>query len=125
MSTIVLLGAGGFLAGHVERHFHKAGWRVVSVGRGAGAAEGDARHVWQLPHQEFAHLLAVEQPQLCVNATGRASVAASVLEPLADFEASTTVNFRILDDLRRRSPETIYVHLSSAAVYGNPVQLPV
>jgi UDP-glucose 4-epimerase len=127
VSTIFVLGGGGFLAGYIARHYRSQGWRVVLIGRGAAveAGDSDARHVWQLPHQEFAHLLAVERPQLCVNATGRASVPASVLEPLADFEASTTVNFRILDDLRRRSPETIYIHLSSAAVYGNPVRLPV
>lgn len=127
MSTIFVLGGGGFLANHIARYYRMRDWRVVAIGRGAGAnaAAGDARHVWQLPHQDFAHLLAVEQPQLCVNATGRASVPASVLEPLADFEASTTVNFRVLDDLRRRSPGTVYIHLSSAAVYGDPVQLPI
>jgi UDP-glucose 4-epimerase len=125
LKTIVVLGGGGFLAGHIERHYRSLGWRVVSIGRGAISRGDHLQHAWNLPHPEFAHLLAVEQPQICVNAAGRASVPASIVEPLADFEASTVLNFRILDDLRRRSPATVYIHLSSAAVYGDPVDLPM
>ncbi|MEI9805549.1 MAG: NAD-dependent epimerase/dehydratase family protein [Pseudolabrys sp.] len=125
MSTVIVLGGGGFLAGHIERHYHNLGWRVVSIGRAAAASEAAAKHVWSLPHSKFAHLLAVEQPQLCVNAAGRASVPASMVEPLADFEASTLLSYKILDDLRRRSPSSAYIHLSSAAVYGDPASLPV
>jgi len=125
MSTIIILGGGGFLAGHIACHYQKLGWRVVSVGRAAAASVGHARHVWNLPHPEFKHLLVVEQPHICVNAAGRASVPASTVEPLADFESSTLLDYRILDDLRRCSPATIYILLSSAAVYGNPSTLPV
>jgi UDP-glucose 4-epimerase len=125
VSTIVVLGGGGFLAGHIERHFKRLGWRVVSIGREAAASHSDVRHAWNLPHQEFAYLLAIERPEACVNAAGGASVPASMVEPLADFETSTLLNFRALDDLRRRSPSTAYIHLSSAAVYGDPARLPV
>jgi UDP-glucose 4-epimerase len=125
VSTILILGGGGFLAGHIQRRYRALGWRVVSVGREAGAAAGEVRHAWSLPHPELAHLLAVEQPDICVNAAGRASAPASMVEPLADFEASTLLNFHILDDLRRRSPGTVFIHLSSAAVYGDPACLPI
>ena len=125
MKTIVVLGGGGFLAGHIQQHYRSLGWRVISIGRGADASCGDVHHRWDLPHSEFAHLLAVERPQICVNAAGRSSVLASVVEPLADFEASTVLTFQVLNDLRRRSPSTIYIHLSSAAVYGDPVALPI
>jgi UDP-glucose 4-epimerase len=125
LSTIVILGGGGFLANHIQIHYRRLGWRVVSIGRAAAATRADVRHVWNLPHSEFASLLAVEQPDLCVNAAGRASVPASMVEPLADFETSTLLNYKVLDDLRRRSASTVYIHLSSAAVYGNPARLPV
>lgn len=125
MSTVIVLGGGGFLAGHICRRYRKLGWRVISIGRRANPADGHVRHAWQLPHTEFADLLSVERPDICVNAAGRASVPASMTDPLADFEASTILTFRILDDLRRRSAETVYIHLSSAAVYGNPESLPI
>ena len=130
MSTIVILGGGGFLGDQISHHYAKRGWRVVSIGRSAAMSNpsmpaAHVRHVWQLPHAEFAHLLAVEQPDVLVNAAGRASVPASMVEPLADFQTSTLLNYQVLEDLRRRSPQTVYIHLSSAAVYGNPSALPV
>lgn len=97
----------------------------MSVGLNATDEDCDARHAWDLPHPDFAHLLAVEQPDLCVNAAGRASVPASLIEPVADFEASVLLTIRLLDDLRRSCPAATYVHLSSAAVYGNPAVLPI
>ena len=98
---------------------------MVSVGRSAGASAAEARHRWDLPHREFGALLAVERPAICVNAAGRASVPASMDAPLADFEASTALTYQVLDDLRRFSPSTAFLHLSSAAVYGDPARLPV
>jgi UDP-glucose 4-epimerase len=120
VSTLLILGGGGFLARYITRHYERLGWRVVSVGRG-----GRVLHAWQLPHPELAPLLAVEQPAVCVNAAGMASVPASMVEPLADFESNTVLNYQVLDALRRRSPATVYIHLSSAAVYGDPRCLPV
>jgi len=125
LSTILILGGGGFLAGHVARHYGQRGWRVIAVGNAAGRAQADIAHVWRLPHPDLAHLLATEQPDLVVNAAGRASVGASLVEPLADFEGSAVLTFRVLDDMRRTCPEAAFILLSSAAVYGEPEQLPV
>lgn len=125
MSTIIVLGGGGFLAGYIERHYLARGWRVVSIGRSATVSPGAVHHSWQIPHPEFAHVMEVEQPDIVVNAAGRASVPASMVEPLADFEASTLLNYRVLDDLRRCSAHSVFIHLSSAAVYGEPKVLPI
>lgn len=129
MSTILVLGGGGFLASHVEQRYARRGWRVVSIGRsatdGAQAAGNYIRHAWNLPHPELAHLLAIEQPEICVNAAGKASVPASMVEPFADFQASTQLNYLMLEAVRARSPKTVYIYLSSAAVYGDPSALPI
>lgn len=125
MHTILVLGGGGFLAEEISLLYRERGWRVVSVGRSGKAAHAHVHHNWHLPHPEFGHLLAVEQPQLCVNAAGRASVQASMVDPLADFDGSVNLNLHVLEDIRRFSLSTVYLHLSSAAVYGNPESLPI
>ncbi len=125
MSVAFVLGAGGFLGGHVARHYRARGWRVVTIGPGDQDETSDLHLAWRLPHAEFARLLAAEKPRLCVNAAGSASVPTSVAEPLADFRANTALNAALLDDLRRHSPATIFLHFSSAAVYGNPAALPI
>ena len=59
MSTIVILGGGGFLGDHIGRHYGALGWRVVSIGRGAAMSDpgmpgAHVRHVWQLPHAAYS-----------------------------------------------------------------------
>jgi UDP-glucose 4-epimerase len=125
VSTIFILGGGGFLGDEIERHFRKLGWRTVSIGRRARGSMAQLRYEWHLPHQGFGDLLAAEKPQLCVNTAGTASVLNSLAEPLLDFNASAGLNFEILDNLRRCAPSTAYIYFSSAAVYGDPRTLPV
>lgn len=125
MSTILIVGGGGFLASHIQMHYRSLGWRVVEVGRRATANGSDGLHSWTVPHPEFAGLLTREKPDICVNAAGRASVSDSIQDPRQDFEASVDLNSYLLDLLRLSSPNTTYIHLSSAAVYGNPSKLPV
>ena len=45
--------------------------------------------------------------------------------PLSDFESNTLDTMRVLDTIRRQDKTCRYLHISSAAVYGNPVKLPV
>ncbi len=46
-------------------------------------------------------------------------------KPLHDFQLNTLNVFKILDAIRRCNPRCRFMNLSSAAVYGNPVSLPV
>lgn len=62
---------------------------------------------------------------LCINAAGSGDVSYSINHPVADFEANTLDVVKFLDGLRRYSPGCKYIHISSAAVYGNPRSLPV
>jgi dTDP-glucose 4,6-dehydratase/UDP-glucose 4-epimerase len=65
------------------------------------------------------------QFDLCVNCSGAASVPASIENPSRDFSLNAFNVFKILDAVRKNSPDCKVINLSSAAVYGNPVNLPV
>jgi dTDP-glucose 4,6-dehydratase/UDP-glucose 4-epimerase len=45
--------------------------------------------------------------------------------PLSDFESNTLDNIRVLDSIQRYNNGCRYLHISSAAVYGNPEKLPI
>lgn len=55
---------------------------------------------------------------------GTASVPQSVAEPYRDFENNLGLAMHLLELIRTRRPDTPVIFASSAAVYGNPVQLP-
>jgi dTDP-glucose 4,6-dehydratase/UDP-glucose 4-epimerase len=61
----------------------------------------------------------------CVNAGGNSNVNASVENPAEDFHSNVNETFKILDAIRQFNKNCKYLHISSAAVYGNPEQLPI
>lgn len=74
---------------------------------------------------QWEELLQTTSFDVCLNASGSGNVSYSVTHPLLDFEANVLDVIRILDAIKIYQPNCKYVHISSAAVYGNPACLPV
>lgn len=129
--TALVIGAAGFIGRHVCKTFNRAGYRVVGIGieppENAPLAFLDGYHSLTIPTTtgELGGVVRNNKPFVCIHCAGRSSVPHSILNPLADFRAGVDVTFEILDNLRLFSPGTRLIFLSSAAVYGDPVRLPV
>lgn len=125
----LVTGVGGFLGRYITRHFAANGWEVIGVDRhafeNAPVRSLKSYHAMELPSPAFSALIKEIQPAVCVHCAGRASVPQSVVDPAADFAGNTNLTFELLNALRVHAPECRFVLLSSAAVYGNPVRLPV
>lgn len=61
----------------------------------------------------------------CINCSGAASVPASLNDPFRDFTLNTYNVVKMLDAIRLNQPQCKFINLSSAAVYGNPSELPI
>ena len=111
----LVTGASGFLGGHICKGLRADGWTVVAAGRPE----------LEIPSPAFERRLQETSPSLVVHCAGPASVAASVEDPVADFLGSAGVLVALLERLAgiRRKPRLLL--LSSAAVYGDPIRLPV
>jgi dTDP-glucose 4,6-dehydratase/UDP-glucose 4-epimerase len=62
---------------------------------------------------------------LCINASGSANVGFSFENPEKDFELNVVNVQKILEAIRDYNPGCKFINLSSAAVYGNPINLPI
>lgn len=125
-NTVLLTGACGFLGSRIAKRLSAAGYRVVGIDRCESADPSlSDHHVMSLPDQRFFEILAAETPGAVVHTAGPASVVGSVDDPLADFNGSVATHAFLFDAVRRFSPDSRVVMLSSAAVYGDPVSLPV
>jgi UDP-glucose 4-epimerase len=129
MKTVLITGVAGFIGRYVARYFSKQGWKVIgtdnSQPENAPLANLSAYQRLQLPDPEFSNLLQAYKPDALIHCAGRASVALSVVDPAADFHSNTLLTFNLLDALRFNAPECKFIFLSSAAVYGNPLKLPI
>jgi UDP-glucose 4-epimerase len=110
----LVTGARGFLGAYVQAALAGRG-KIVAVGR------PDV----EIPSSTFDRLLESTRPELVVHCAGPASVAASLADPAADFDAGVVVTFELLNRLRRLRPAPRVVFISSAAIYGDPPVLPI
>jgi len=62
---------------------------------------------------------------LCINAAGIGSIAPSFTNPVNDFSLHSYLTLNILENIRCYNPTCKYINISSAAVYGEPLYLPI
>lgn len=128
-STVLITGIAGFIGRYVSRYFKQQGWQVVGLdtahAENAPVANTIAYYTLKLPDQTLGTIIQHHQPDVLIHCAGRASVGLSITEPSIDFYSNAVVTFEVLQTLRTWAPQCKFIYLSSAAVYGNPTQLPI
>jgi UDP-glucose 4-epimerase len=129
---ILVTGAGGFLGSHICNYFGLQGHSIAAIDRAPAPSENAALYanLWNsyamsLPDKTFISIIRDFQPTLLIHCAGSASVPYSMQEPYDDFQQAAGVTAFMLETLRKHMPSCHFVFLSSAAVYGNPQELPV
>mgnify|MGYP006089099107 CR=1 FL=1 len=74
---------------------------------------------------DYSDLFQKQEFDVCINCSGAASVPDSITNPQRDFVLNTYNVFKQLDAIRKHNPTCRYINLSSAAIYGNPEELPI
>jgi len=131
IKSALVLGANGFIGSHLVSKLKRQGSYVVGID--IGEAPPNSLNLLppqtfikiHLPDPGFARILHEYQPDIVINAAGSASVPASLADPSRDFYNSVHVCFFVLEELRKNLPGCRFLQLSSAAVYGNPTELPI
>lgn len=124
---LLVTGALGFIGGSVARRAARLGHAVVGTSRTEDpipAPAGFPILVADDPRALAAAVRAVA-PDVILHAAGRASVGASLSAPADDFEGSVTPWQALLEAVRAMDRRPRLIFPSSAAVYGNPDDLPV
>lgn len=124
-ASILILGSNGFIGSHLVEYFLSSGFAV------SGYDVTDSKNTsidFYKSNEQHTVLESVFNDQsfdYCINAAGNGNLNQSISEPELDFIANTHFTLQILEKLRIYIPECKYLHISSAAVYGNPQTLPV
>jgi UDP-glucose 4-epimerase len=74
---------------------------------------------------DFHELFRKNQFDICINCSGAASVPDSFVHPLRDLLLNTFNVAKMLESIKIFNPECKFINLSSAAIYGDPVKLPI
>lgn len=124
---LLVTGSRGFIGGSVGRFFAQAGHEVLGLSRSSQpAADWSGRHFQaDVASADISTVVREFAPDVIFHAAGTASVGASFNTPLDDLRAAALTWANTLDGVRRSGRQPLILFPSSAAVYGNPPQLPV
>ncbi len=122
---ILVIGSQGFIGSHIVQHFLSQGFEVFGCDLVEFNTEKYHYQKISILSSDFEKLFLENNFDVCINASGSGNVGFSVENPMSDFEANSLSVIKALDTIRKYQPTCKYVHISSAAVYGNPKQLPV
>ena len=121
--NLLIIGSKGFIGSHCLNYFRTKGHVVV----GCDIAESDEENYFSYNSfkGDFNALFNSRKFDACINAAGSANVAYSFTYPEKDFQLNVSLVIDIMAAIKVNSPHCKFINFSSAAVYGNPSQLPI
>ena len=122
--TILIIGSKGFIGAHSLQYFKDLNHTVFGCDV---VVDYNSENYFLLDatNADFHEVFEAQSFDVCINCSGAASVPDSLIHPQRDFELNVTNVFKMLDAIRKHQPQCKFINISSAAVYGNPVVLPV
>lgn len=122
---ILILGSEGFIGSHCIDHFSADKHEIFGMDLYEQPSRKYAYTKVSRLSPEFEEIFRNQAFDAVINAAGSGNVPYSMTHPVLDFEANALDTIRLLDAIRNNRPGCKYIHISSAAIYGNPTMLPV
>jgi dTDP-glucose 4,6-dehydratase/UDP-glucose 4-epimerase len=122
--NILIIGSKGFIGSHAVSYFSKLTHKVYGCDVMVDY-NNENYFVIDATNADYYNIFQKNKFDVCINCSGAASVPDSLKNPLRDYTLNTVNVFKILDAIRQFQPDCKFINLSSAAVYGNPKQLPI
>jgi UDP-glucose 4-epimerase len=123
--NVLILGSEGFIGNHIVKYFLEKKWDVTGCDLIETSVTSYKYNKVSLLSADLEQLFTGQQYDACINAAGSGNVPYSLTHPLSDFEANVAAVINVLELIRKWNPGCKYMHISSAAVYGNPQTLPI
>lgn len=125
MMRILIIGSKGFIGSYAYKYFSNKE-NTECWGCDVVVDYNEKQYILlDAINSDFHDPFEMLQFDVCINCSGAASVPDSFKNPQRDFNLNVYTVVKILDAIRKHAPSCRFVNLSSAAVYGNPRQLPV
>lgn len=129
MKKILITGVNGFIGHSAAVYFGKEyevyGMDISTEYRGDGGKITYYQCNMSGSPAELSMIVTGIQPDVILHCAGSANVGASVVNPMADLDGNLHSLYQLLIALRSIEKKPKLIFMSSAAVYGNPKQLPI
>jgi len=146
MKKLLVTGSSGLIGSEVVSHFDRLGWQVHGIDNNMRAdffgPQGDTR--WnqyrlqatcrQFTHHELdvrdrqavAKCIEELRPDAIVHTAAQPSHDLAARRPFDDFDVNAVGTLNLLESVRRSTPDSVFVFMSTNKVYGDaPNELPL
>jgi UDP-glucose 4-epimerase len=130
MKKVLVTGGAGFIGSHVVEELLRNKYKVAVIDNfSSGRPENIAGlpldlYICDVADPSVINLIQSVKPDFIIHLAAQISVAKSVADPLADERINVKGSLNVIQAAHQAGVERI-VFASSAAVYGNPKDLPV
>ncbi len=121
---IIIIGSQGFIGSNVTMYLESKSHNVFSCDF-LDIRNQDNYFRINPFKSDYLEIFEKYQFDLVINCAGSANVGASIEDPFFDFDLNVNVVTKILGAIYKTNKDTRFINISSAAVYGNPTNLPV
>lgn len=129
MKKILITGVNGFIGHSAAVYFGKEyevyGMDISTEYRSMGEKVNYYQCNMSGSPAELSMIVTSIQPDVILHCAGSANVSASVVNPMADLDGNLHSLYQLLIALKSIEKKPKIIFMSSAAVYGNPKQLPI
>lgn len=125
IDKVLILGSEGFIGQHLVLHAKGTGLDVSGCDINKPKSSDYKYFPISILNQSFSKVFEAQDYDLVINAAGSGNVGDSVRFPLQDFENNSLAVSAALNQMKQFNSKARFIHISSAAVYGNPKSLPI
>ncbi len=122
--NVLIVGSKGFIGSHLTTYLKNKNYIVVECDVVVDYITPNYFQV-DASNSDYREVFLKHQIDVCVNCSGAASVPDSFRHNFRDFTLNVSNLYRLLHTIKEIQPNTSFINLSSAAVYGNPKSLPI
>lgn len=126
---VIVTGAAGYVGGVTALKLHEAGYRVIGIDRidcsGRLKPYFHKFEIGNFDSEESLVLIRQHRPVAIVHCAGSSLVGPSLKNPSQYYENNFIATKRLLDFLVTLKLKTRVIFSSSAAIYGEPVSVPI
>ncbi len=124
--NIIITGVNGFIGSNAAKYCMERQYHVVGTDIGSTSIV-DGIHYTQLNliSDDLGELIKENEPYAIIHCAGMADVNYSMEHPDSDFVSNVMVTRKLLYSVKEYAPDARFLFMSSAGVYGNPLELPI
>ena len=124
---VLITGNNGFIGSRIENSYRQSGvelygWDIQGVQKKGEPCEQRSL----LDFEDVCAVLSAIKPDVIIHCAGNANVNTSVADPMMDLQGNGITTHNLLFSMKKlEMTQCRFILLSSAAVYGNPEDLPI